>query len=485
MISIDDIINKVREYDPDANMKIIKDAYEFTSIAHAGTKRLSGEDYTQHSLATAFNLTKLRLDVPIIAAGLLHDVPEDTSYTLEEIRKKFGKEITKLVEGITKLGTLKYRGFERYAENLRKMFMAMAEDIRVILIKFADRMHNLETLEYIRPDKRRRIALETLEIYAPIANRLGMGEIKGQLEDLAFPYVYPKEYTWIKKIAEGKLKIEKKYIEKIKKTVEKMLIQEKIEYLSVHGRIKRLYSLYKKILQRDRDIDKVYDFIALRIIVKNIADCYRVLGIIHKKWTPLKGRIKDYIAQPKPNRYQSLHTTVFAERGKIVELQIRDLQMHQLAEYGIATHWRYKEADRKRMTKERTVWIKNLLELQKKVQDYKKYLSEIKIDVFQNRIFVFTPKGDVIDLPEHSTPIDFAYHIHTDIGNKCTGALINEEIAPLDAPLKSGDVVEILTSKNRQKPNVDWLNFIRTNVAREKIKNALKEPEDNKTPKST
>ena len=478
MITIEEIINKVREYNPEANTKTIREAYEFAAMAHAGAKRPSGEDYIQHRLATALNLAQLHLDVPSIIAGLLHDVPEDTSYTLEDIRKKFGKEVAKLVEGITKLGTLKYRGMERYAENLRKMFLAMAEDIRVILIKFADRIHNLQTLEHNKAHKRKRIALETLEIYVPIANRLGMGEMKGALEDLAFPYVYPKEYAWTKKLAETRLKVERRFIEKIKKVIQKELQENKIEYFSIHGRIKHLYSLYRKVLVRNKDINKIYDLIALRIIVPTVADCYKVLGLIHKKWKPLKGRIKDYIAQPKPNGYQSLHTTVFAERGKIIEFQIRDKEMHELAEFGIAAHWHYK--DRRKLTKAKTEWINNLLDIQKRFRDNQKYLSEIKVDVFQNRIFVFTPKGDVIDLPDESTPIDFAYHIHTDIGDKCSGALINEEIASLDTPLKSGDVVDILINKNRQKPNPDWLEFTKTHLAQEKIKNSLKKDKDKK-----
>jgi GTP diphosphokinase / guanosine-3',5'-bis(diphosphate) 3'-diphosphatase len=478
MINIEEIIHSVQQYDPEVDTDLIREAYDFAVKAHAGAKRLSGEDYTQHELATALTLSKLRLDLPTIIAGILHDVPEDTTATIEEIRKIFGKEVASLVQGITKLGTLKYRGLERYAENLRKMFMAMAEDIRVVLIKFADRIHNLQTLEYNRPDKRKRIALESLEIYAPIANRLGMGEIKGQLEDLAFPYVYPKEYAMIKKIAESRLKVERKYIDKVKKTIEKSLIQEKIDFVSVEGRIKHLYSLYKKLVRKEMNIDKIYDLIAVRVIVKDVADCYRVLGLIHKKWTPLKGRIKDYIAQPKPNGYQSLHTTVFAESGKIVEFQIRDLAMHETAEFGVATHWRYKESDRIKMNKEKTEWIQKLLDLQKEMLDDKKYLQEIKVDIFQNHIFVFTPKGDVIDLPEGSTPIDFAYHIHSDVGNKCIGSLINEEIAPLDTVLKSGDVVEIMINKSRQKPNIDWLNIVKTHLAKEKIKNSLKEDKD-------
>ena len=474
MLSIEDVINQVKSYNPEADTKLLKDAYQFAAVAHAGQKRLSGEDYIQHALACAFNLAKIRLDLATIVAGLLHDVPEDTNFTLEDIKKKFGKEVAKLVEGITKLGTLKYRGLERYAENLRKMFLAMTDDIRIILVKFADRIHNLQTLSAIRPDKRKRIALETLEIYAPIANRLGMGEMRGTLEDLAFPYVYPKEYAWVEDLAQNRLRLEVKYIERIKKIIQKELVENKIEISSIHGRIKHLYSLYKKLLERDKDINKIYDLIAIRIITKNVADCYRVLGVIHKKWTPLKGRIKDYIAQPKPNGYQSIHTTVFAERGKIVEFQIRDEQMHELAECGVAAHWHFKENQNRRLTKEATVWLKGLLEIQKKIANHQDYLREVKVNIFQNRIFVFTPKGDVIDLPENATPVDFAYHIHTDIGNKCVGAVINDQIASLDSRLKSGDVIEILINKQRQLPNEEWLNFAQTGLARDKIKQSLR-----------
>ncbi len=475
MYTIEQIIETVRAYNPLVEEKLLRNAYEFAAIAHAGQKRLTGEDYIQHCLATMANLAALRMDSPTLVAGLLHDVPEDTSYTLEDIRKKFGKEVTKLVEGITKLGTLKYSGLERYAENLRKMFIAMSQDIRIIIIKFADRLNNLQTLSQIRPDKRKRIALETLEIYAPIANRLGMGDMKGNLEDLAFPYAMPKEYAWVVGISQNRLKIEKKYQEKIKKIMQKELLESNIPVTSIDVRVKHLYSLYNKILEKDRDIDKVYDLIAVRIITKTVADCYRVLGAIHKKWVPLKGRIKDYIAQPKPNGYQSLHTTVFADKGKIVEFQIRDEDMHELAEYGVAAHFRYKEFGTKKLSKEKTDWLKNLLAIQKKIADNNAYLAEVKVDVFQNRIFVVTPKGDVIDLPENATPVDFAYHIHTDIGDKCSSAIINDSIAPLSSKLRSGDVVEIKINKNRTVPNEDWLNFVKTNLAKDKIRQALKQ----------
>ena len=334
--------------------------------------------------------------------------------------------------------------------------------------------HNLKTLEFLPPDKQIRIATESLEIYAPIANRLGMGEMRGLLEDLAFPYAYPKEYVWVKNLVESRLKVEIKYIEKIKKVIQKEITEEKIELASIHGRVKHIYSLYKKILEKGRDINKIYDLIALRIVTKNIPDCYRILGIIHKKWAPLKGRIKDYIAQPKPNGYQSIHTTVFAERGKIVEFQIRSEEMHELAEFGVAAHWHYSELRGKKLKPETMKWMNKLIEVQKKIANDSEYLSEIKIDFFQNRIFVFTPKGDVIDLPENATPVDFAYSIHTDIGNKCAGAIVNEQMVPLDTRLKSGDVVEILINKNRASPNADWLDFVTTGIARDKIKYALK-----------
>lgn len=474
MTSVQDIINTIKAHQPLADVSPIIKAYEFAAIAHAGQKRLSGDDYIQHALATSLKLAELHMDIATITAGLLHDVPEDTNYTLEEIKKQFGKEVANLVEGITKIGTLKYRGVERYAENLRKMFLAMTEDIRTIIIKFADRLNNLETLEYNRPDKRRRIALETLEIFAPIAYRLGIGEIRGQLEDLAFPYAYPKEYEWVKNLSENRLKIEVKYIEKVKKIIQKELLENQIPYISIHGRIKHIYSLYKKLLEKEKNIDKIYDLIAVRIVIKNIADCYKVLGLIHRKYVPLKGRVKDFIAQPKPNGYQSIHTTVFAERGRIVEFQIRDEEMHELAEYGIAAHWRYKELKNKKLSKEKTAWLEQLIEIQKKIADNREYLSQIKLDFFQNRIFVFTPGGDVIDLPEEATPIDFAYHIHTDIGDKCIGAVVNDSMVPLDSSLKSGDVVEILINKNRKTPNPDWLKIVKTAQAREKIKQSLK-----------
>lgn len=482
-MELDNLIEIVRRHNPSADLDMIKLAYDFTKEAFGGQKRLTGEPAFNHSVNTAFNLAKLKMDPLIVAAGLLHDVPEDTSVSLEEVKKNFGKEIAKLVEGITKVGKVKYRGLERYIENLRKMFIAMAEDIRVIIIKFADRLDNLQTLEIHPPVKQLRIARETIEIYAPIAHRLGMGELKGQLEDSAFPFAYPQEYHWVQEITKGQLRKKEKILKEAIKIVEKNLEEMHIKYLSVHGRTKHLFSLYKKLLRYDKDINRIYDLVALRIIVENVSDCYAVLGLIHKRWRPLKGRIKDYIAQPKPNGYQSLHTTVFTDSGDILEAQIRSQEMHEEAELGIAAHWSYDDKKGSRdyiarkpafASKKELSWVNQLKKWRKDLEENKEYLDNLKIEVFQNRIFVFTPKGDVIDLPELATPIDFAYHVHTEIGNKATGALVNDQMAPLDKPLKSGDVIEVITDRHRQSPNPDWLDFVKTHVAKSKIKQATK-----------
>ena len=477
IMKINQITNKVKEYNPRADTELIQLAFDYAKEAHEEHKRKSGEDYIQHPLETAYFLAKLKMDDTTIAAALLHDVPEDTEKTLEEVQKNFGKEIASLVEGITKLGKVKYRGMERYIENLRKMFVAMAADCRVILIKFADRIHNLKTLEFLPEDKRKRIALETIEIYAPIANRLGMGEIKGQLEDLAFPHILPEEHQWLMEVIKEHHKEREKYINKLIKITKKYLDKKGISSISVHGRAKHYYSLYKKLLLHDKDISKIHDLIALRVIVNDIKECYNVLGLLHDHWKPLKGRIKDYIAQPKPNGYRSLHTTVFCEKGKIVEFQIKTRQMHEEAEYGVAAHWHYDESGKpnnpQKILKDKIDWLNQLIKLQKEVKDERQYLESIKLDIFQDHIFVFTPKGDVIDLPEEATPIDFAYHIHSDIGNRCVGVKINEKMVSLETRLKSGDVVEIITDKNRKGPSADWLEFAKTHAAKSKIKTFL------------
>ncbi|KAA0205771.1 bifunctional (p)ppGpp synthetase/guanosine-3',5'-bis(diphosphate) 3'-pyrophosphohydrolase [Candidatus Uhrbacteria bacterium] len=479
--TVDALVERVRAYDANADADTIRLAYDFAKEAHKEQKRATGEPYIIHPLATAMNLAEMRLPAPIIIAGLLHDVPEDTPRTLEDVRNAFGEDVANMVAGITKLGKIKYRGMERYIENLRKMFLAMAADVRVVFIKFADRLHNLETLDSIPPKKQYRIALESLEIYAPIANRLGMGEMKGRLEDASFKYVLPKEYAWVKEIAASGRAEKEAYLTRIMEKTEHVLRDAGLKDLEVQGRNKHLYSLYRKLLKNERNIARIYDLIAVRVIVDSLADCYAALGIIHAEWTPLKGRIKDYIAQPKPNGYRSLHTTVFCEDGEIVEFQIRTKEMHAMNEYGIAAHWSYDEGGKINMgvgPKGRPPeWVRELAEIQREMEDRKAYiksLEDLKIDVFKDRIFVFTPKGDVIDLPEDSTCVDFAYAIHTEIGNTTVGAKVNEEVATLDRILKNGDMVEILVDKSRKGPNPDWEKFVKTRNAKSKIRQTAK-----------
>ncbi|OGH73766.1 MAG: hypothetical protein A3C90_01205 [Candidatus Magasanikbacteria bacterium RIFCSPHIGHO2_02_FULL_51_14] len=469
--TIDELIETVHAYAPKADTEMIRLAYDFAANAHAGQTRKSGEPYIEHPLAAAHILANMRIDPVIVIAALLHDVPEDTDVTLEEIEKNFGPDVASLVGGITKLGKLKYRGVERYIENLRKMFVAMAEDVRVMIIKFADRIHNLQTLDALPPQKQYRIALESLEIYAPIAARLGMDDVKSDLEDLSFKYVYPKEYQRIKLLRDEKIKGKEKYLELVIKRTQEELVKAGIQATETYGRQKRLYSFYKKLLRKDSDVNKVYDLVAVRILVPTIADCYAALGIIHNIWKPMKGRIKDYISQPKPNGYRSLHTTVFGEGGEIIEFQIRTREMQEEAQFGIAAHWHYDEHGA-RMPKKEVRWAKELAEIQKDILNKLSDLEEMKVDFLQTRIFVFTPKGDVIDLPEGATPVDFAYHIHTDIGNKCTGARVNDTLVALETELKNGDVVEILIDKNRKSPSQDWLQFVKTHTAKGHIKAA-------------
>ncbi len=477
--TVDELCDLVVKNDRGADTELIRRAFKFADEAHQGQMRASGEPYIKHPLQTAGTLAEMHMPVPIIIAGLLHDVPEDTSRTIEDINAEFGEEIGSMVAGITKLSKIKYRGMERYIENLCKMFLAMAADVRVVFIKFADRLHNLETLDSIPQKKQYRIALESLEIYAPIANRLGMGEMKGKLEDASFKYVYPKEYEWTKQIAQTARNNKQEYVDHVIEQTKLTLKENHIAYHDVHGRAKHLYSLYKKLIKNERNIARIYDIIALRVIVPTVADCYSVLGVIHSKWTPLKGRIKDYIAQPKPNGYRSLHTTVFCEQGEVVEFQIRTRAMHAENEYGIAAHWAYDENGKRSepSTNQAPNWVSDLAVLQQELgdkQDKLHTLEEMKIDAFQNRIFVFTPQGDVIDLPEGSSCVDFAYAVHTQIGDTCTGAKINEEVAPLDRVLKNGDVVDISTDKNRKGPNPDWIKFVKTRHAKSKIRQMAK-----------
>ena len=473
--NIDSLLAQIKNYYHQEDIDMVRLAYDFADKAHAGQFRKSGEPYIIHPVATAMILAHMRIDPNIIVAALLHDVPEDTSVTLEDVEKNFGPDIANMIRGITKLGKIKYRGVERYIENLRKMFVAMAEDIRVMIIKFADRVHNLSTIDALPAKKKFRIALESLEIYAPIANRLGIGEFKSLLEDLSFPHVLPKEYEKTKALRETLMSERGAYLQHVMDTTKVELERSGIPVLNIHGREKTLYSLYRKIADKGGwdHTDQIYDIVALRIIVNNVSDCYAALGVIHKLWRPLKGRIKDYISQPKPNGYKSLHTTVFCADGQIVEFQIRDITMHNEAEYGIAAHWHYDEQGSRLPAKD-IAWAKELADIQKTILEKLSDLDELKVDFFKNRIFVFTPQGDVFDLPEDATPIDFAYHVHTDIGNQCNGAKVNDQLVSLTTPLKSGDVVEIFTDKNRKGPSQDWLKYVKTHQAKSRIKDKLK-----------
>jgi GTP diphosphokinase / guanosine-3',5'-bis(diphosphate) 3'-diphosphatase len=469
MGNLDKLLIKIKNNHPKADLDMIKLAFEFAKNAHKGQKRLSGEPYFVHSLATAETLAEIKADTPTIIAGLLHDVPEDTDTTLEEIKENFGTEVAELVKGITKLSTVKYRGIDRYVENLKKMFIAAAQDSRVMVIKFADRLHNLKTLKYQPKHKQIRIAEETLKIYAPIAGLLGIWRLRWQLEDECFKFIYPKEYANLRKKYEISYQKEmKKIIDKANQKIAKEAIDQKIKY-KISGRFKHLYSIWKKMQTKDKPFNEIYDVFAMRIIVDSISDCYKMLGIIHSLWKPQKDRFKDYISVPKPNGYRSLHTTIFCCEGKLIEFQIRTHQMHEEALYGVASHWRYKDP-----SKPESKWIDEILKVQKNTKNNKDYMEKLEFDIFSSRIFVFTPHGDVIDLPLDATPVDFAYHVHTEIGNKCTGAMVNEKIKPLDTKLKNGDLVQIITEKNRKGPNADWLKFAKTTTAKEHIRKHAK-----------
>ncbi|MBT3412981.1 MAG: bifunctional (p)ppGpp synthetase/guanosine-3',5'-bis(diphosphate) 3'-pyrophosphohydrolase [Candidatus Jacksonbacteria bacterium] len=467
-VSVEPLLAIIKQNKLQVDTKKVRRAFEYAEEAHRGQKRKSGEPYIMHPLSVAMTLADLGLDESTILAGLLHDVPEDTMRTLIDVRKEFGSDVGTLVEGITKLGKLKYRGMERYVENLRKMFIAMAADIRTIFIKFADRIHNLQTLDALPEKKQKRIAEETLNIYAPIANRLGVNILKDILEDLAFQKAYPKEYEQVRVLLETGQKERDKCYMHLHKGVTEALVEQKIEIISFYGRTKQAYSLYRKLKQHKNNPNKIFDLLAMRVIVPTIQDCYAALGVINSNYRPLPGRMKDYIAQPKPNGYQSLHTTVLCDKS-IVEFQIRTPEMHQQAEYGIAAHWFYDE-DGERIPDKDLNWVKELAKWQAEIKNEKKYLESLKIDVFQNRIFVFTPQGDVIDLPEDSTPVDFAYAIHSEIGDKCSRAKVNSQLVKLDHKLQSGDVAEIIVEKNRKGPNPNWLKFVKTNQAKTRIR---------------
>ncbi len=453
--------------------ELLRKAYAFAEQAHAGQKRKSGEPYFAHVYETSKILAGLGMDTKTIAAGILHDVLEDTKVTEEQLEKEFGKDILFLVQGVTKLGTLKYRGHQRHVESLRKFFVAMAKDLRVVMIKFADRLHNLRTLEHLREDKRKRIAIESIEVYAPLANRLGMGKLKGELEDAAFPYAYPKEYAQMEELIKEKKVSYEKNLNEIREELEKELKKNKIKYVEIDYRVKQKYSLYKKLLKHDSDIEKIHDVVALRVVVDSVEECYRVLGLVHSIWRPLPGRIKDYVALPKPNGYRSLHTTIFAGRGGIAEIQIRTKEMHAEAAYGVAAHFAYKERTRKNKDdKSHLKWIEELNDLNHIPTEPTKFIEHLKMDFFNDRIFIFTPRGDVVDLPEGSSPIDFAYSIHSDIGDHISAAKVNGKMVQILSPLKNGDIVEIVTNKN-SNPSSKWLEHTKSSAAKKHIKNYL------------
>jgi len=474
MSSVKEIIDLIAGGVNKEELELIEKAYKFAERAHEGQKRLSGAPYFFHVVETAKILARIGMDVPTIASGLLHDVLEDTKTTEEKIKEEFGDDILFLIKGVTQLRTLKYRGRERYVESLRKFFIAMASDLRVVLIKFADRLHNLRTLQYLREDKRHRIAIESIEVYAPLANRLGMGKLKGEIEDAAFPFAYPKEYKQIEEMIKEKKELYQKYLTEIRKNLEAELKKNKIKVVEMDYRVKRKYSLWKKLLRYDMDIEKIYDVIALRVVVENIEECYRVLGIIHSIWTPLPGRIKDYIALPKPNGYQSIHTTIFTGSGGIAEIQIRTKAMHAEAAYGIVAHFAYKEQNNKKIhnDKLKLKWIEELKGLNYTPDESNKFLEHLKMDFFSDRIFVFTPEGDVVDLPEDSSPIDFAYFIHSDIGDHISGAKINGKMSHIFSKLKNRDVVEIMKNKDAH-PSSKWLEYVKTNIAKKHIRSYL------------
>jgi guanosine-3',5'-bis(diphosphate) 3'-pyrophosphohydrolase len=473
MVGLENIVATVEKYHPNDDLEVIRRAYAFSAEEHRGQLRKSGEPYLNHPLAVANILAEMKLDAACVSVGLLHDVVEDTLTPIEEIREYFGNDIAHIVNGLTKISQFQFDSKEeQQAENFRKMFLAMVDDIRVVLVKLADRLHNMRTLQYLPAEKRLRIAQETMEIYAPIAHRLGMGKIRGELEDLAFSYLEPEAYQEIEKGIESKRKVKEEFLEEVKEVVSQKLQEHEIP-CTVESRIKRIYSVYQKIKRQKIPIEQVYDLMAVRIITGTVKDCYGALGIIHNFWRPVPGRIKDFIAIPRPNMYQSLHTSVIGPQGQPFEVQIRTTEMHRIAEEGIAAHWKYKTGkglDEK--DDQRFLWLRHLVEWQQEMQDPSDFLSTLKIDLYPEEVYAFTPKGKVIILPRDATAVDFAYSIHTEVGHTCVGAKVNGRIVPLKSKLKNGDIVEIQTQLGHT-PSRDWLSFVRTSRARNKIKHFI------------
>ena len=478
MIRFEDLLDKVRAYSPDGDLELLRRAYVFSALEHKGQVRHSGEPYLVHPLEVADILADLRLDVVCVAAGLLHDVVEDTLTTVERIDALFGPDVAHVVEGVTKISVIPFSSSEeRQAENFRKMLLAMVDDIRVILVKLADRLHNMRTLQHVNEASRQRTAQETLDIYAPIANRLGMSKIKNELEELSFKHLEPSAYDGLLAKVEARRRATEGVIEELKARVRAKLDEAQVPVLQIDGRIKRLYSIWLKLRRQKIDLDQVYDLVALRIITPSVKDCYATLGIIHQTWSPVPGRIKDFIAMPRPNGYQSLHTSVISEHGFAFEVQIRTEEMHLRAEEGIAAHWKYKEGRVGAGRDEQYFqWLRQLLEWQQEVRDPQEFLTNLKIDLYPEEVYTFTPAGQVKVLPKGATPIDFAYAIHTDVGHQCVGARVNGRMVPLRTRLKNGDIVEIVTTVGH-KPSRDWLGHVVTSRARNKIKHLIQEEE--------
>src|SRR5580704_5392525 len=475
MIRFEDVLEKVRAYSPDTDVEMLRRAYVFSAFEHRGQVRHSGEPYLIHPLAVADFLADMKLDAVAIAAGLLHDVVEDTLTTIERIRELFGPEVAHVVEGVTKISAIPFSSTEeRQAENFRKMLLAMVDDIRVILVKLADRVHNMRTLSHLPEERRVRVAEETRDIYAPIANRLGMSKVKNELEELAFRYLEPQAFEGLRAKVDAKRRAAEGLIKSLKATIEAKLREAQVPVSEIDGRIKRLWSISQKLQRQKIELEQVYDFIALRIVTEEVRDCYAALGIIHHTWSPVPGRIKDFIAMPRPNGYQSLHTSVISEHGMPFEVQIRTIEMHRRAEEGIAAHWKYKEGRVGDQRDERYfLWMRQLLEYQQEVRDPQEFIQNLKIDLYPEEVYTFTPKGLVKALPRGATAIDFAYAIHTEVGHRCVGARINGKIVPLRTRLKNGDIVEVITQAGH-KPSRDWLNFVVTSHARYKIKHLIR-----------
>ena len=465
-------MKRMQESRPQDDLSIVKKAYDYSLKHHDGQTRASGEPYLVHPLEVALVLAEMKMDPVAIAAGLLHDSVEDTSVTIDDIRKEFGEQVAHIVEGVTKISKIDFATREeQQAENLRKMMLAMVDDIRVVLIKLADRLHNMRTLEHLQPERQQKIAEETLEIYAPIAHRLGMGKIRGELEDLGFRFLDPLGYEQVEKAVNARRKQGEAFLAKMQAIITDKLKEAGIQ-ARVESRIKRLYSIHKKLQRQRISVDQVYDLCAMRVVTRSLQDCYAVLGIIHNLWRPVPGRIKDFIAMPRPNFYQSLHTSVITEDGTPFEIQIRTEEMHKMAEEGIAAHWKYKDGPVSAQDEQRLAWLRQVVEWQRDVSDPNEFLSTLKVDLYPEEVYTFTPKGKVVVLPRDATPIDFAYTIHTEVGHTCTGAKVNGRMVPLRYKLHSGDIVEILTQPGH-KPSRDWLGLVKSSRSRNKIKHWL------------